>query len=131
MVTPPQLLRRHFDDVLMHLKGALDGDPDSVHQARIATRRLRAVLPLVDNANVERAAGAVRTAGRQLGRVRELDVIGNLLLSMSDRLPHTAATEITYAASDYPAASAGSPTTDGQEDRAPGSTGAGRRFGSG
>ncbi|MGH9240501.1 MAG: CHAD domain-containing protein [Vicinamibacterales bacterium] len=94
MVTPSQLVRRHFDDVLTHLKGAFDGDAESVHQARIATRRLREVLPLVDNEHVERAAAAVRTAGRQLGRVRELDVVGGLLLSMGDRLPHTAATEL-------------------------------------
>jgi CHAD domain-containing protein len=94
MVTPPQLVQRHFDDVLTHLKGAFDGDPESVHQARIATRRLREVLPLVDNEHVERATDAVRAAGRQLGRVRELDVIGDVLLSMSDRLPHTAATEL-------------------------------------
>ena len=94
MVTPSQLLRRHFDDVLTYLKGAFDGDAESVHQARIATRRLREVLPLVDNEHVERAAGALRTAGRQLGRVRELDVVGGLLLAMSDRLPHTAATEL-------------------------------------
>ena len=94
MVTPPQLVERHFDDVLSHLKGTFDGDPESVHQARIATRRLREVLPLVDNAHLERAADAVRAAGRQLGRVRELDVVGDLLLSMSDRLPHTTATEL-------------------------------------
>jgi CHAD domain-containing protein len=94
MVTPPQLLQRHFDDVLAHLEGAFDGDPDSVHQARVATRRLREVLTLVDNEHVERATDAVRTAGRQLGRVRELDVMGDLLLSVSDRLPHTAATDL-------------------------------------
>lgn len=94
MVTPSQLVQRHFDDVLTHLKGAFDGDAESVHQARIATRRLREVLPLVDNEHVEHAAAAVRTAGRQLGRVRELDVVGGLLLSMSDRLPRAAATEL-------------------------------------
>lgn len=94
MVAPPQLLRRHFDDVLTHLKGSFDGDPESVHQARIATRRLREVFPLVDNTHCERAADAVRAAGRELGRVRELDVVGNLLVAMSDRLPDTASTQL-------------------------------------
>lgn len=94
MVTPSQLVRRHFDDVLTHLEGAFDGDAESVHQARIATRRLREVFPLLDNTHVERAASAVRAAGRELGRVRELDVVGNLLLAMSDRLPDTASTHL-------------------------------------
>jgi CHAD domain-containing protein len=94
MVTPPQLLRRHFDDVLTHLTGTFDGDPESVHQARIATRRLREVLAVVDNEHAERVTDAVRAAGRQLGRVRELDVMDGLLLSMSDRLPHTATTDL-------------------------------------
>ena len=94
MVTPPQLIRRHFEDVLTHLTGAFDGDPESVHQARIATRRLREVLAVVDSAHVAHATDAVRAAGRQLGRVRELDVTDGLLLSMSDRLPYAAATEL-------------------------------------
>ena len=37
--------------MLEHLPGVLDADIDSVHQARIATRRLREVLPLVERVN--------------------------------------------------------------------------------
>ena len=88
-VSPPQLAQRHLDTVLGHLPGVFDGDRTSVHQARIATRRLREVLPLMPD--VEHVTDTVRAAGRQLGRVRELDVMSDLLDSLSDRVPVSAA----------------------------------------
>ena len=91
-VSPPQLAQRHLDTVLEHLPGACDGDSTSVHQARIATRRLREVLPLMPD--VEHVTDTVRAAGRQLGRVRELDVMSALLDSLSDRVPVSAAAEL-------------------------------------
>ena len=94
MVTtsPPQLAQRHLDTVLANLPGVFDGDTDSVHQARIATRRLREVLPLLTEA--EQVTNTIRSAGQQFGHVRELDVMSGLLESLSDRVPISAATEL-------------------------------------
>ena len=85
---------------MAHLSGSLDGDVESVHQARIATRRLREVLPLVfptarrkakAKANDPgRIAKRVRNAGRHLGRVRELDVMDAMLDRASQRMASTA-----------------------------------------
>jgi CHAD domain-containing protein len=55
---------------------ALAGDPGGVHQARVASRRLREVVPVVGGPPlvVGRARRAVRDVTRALGPVRELDV---------------------------------------------------------
>ena len=95
-VTPPVLIERHFDSLLNNLEGALDGDVEGVHQARVATRRLREVLPLVDG-DGRRATGRIRTAGRHLGKVRELDVMSSLLDSLGSRIPTTTAAELHSA----------------------------------
>ena len=91
-LTPAQLIQRHLDAVLTSLPGAFDGDVESVHKARIATRRLREALLLTDVPELEQVTARVRAAGRHLGCVRELDVMSSLLASMSDRVPTSAAT---------------------------------------
>src|SRR5262245_20241520 len=55
---------------------ALAGDTGGVHQARVASRRLREVIPVVGGplALVARAKREVRGVTRALGPVRELDV---------------------------------------------------------
>jgi CHAD domain-containing protein len=66
-----------------------DGDVESVHQARIATRRIRAALNVmrgVDPDDIDR----FRTIGRCLGRVRDLDVLQEHLTSYATRLPQAA-----------------------------------------
>lgn len=75
-----------------HLPGVFDGDVESVHQARIVTRRLREVLPLVGShdPNASRAAETLRDAGHALGRVRELDVMRGMLEQAFDRVPAAA-----------------------------------------
>jgi CHAD domain-containing protein len=68
-------LRQRFAALARGLAGARAGDVNGIHQARVATRRLREALPLV-------AAGAagrklermIRRLTRALGPVRELDV---------------------------------------------------------
>jgi len=59
------------------LSAALAGEPEAVHQARVASRRLREVLPVL-TASHERAGRGlrkdVRRVTRALGAVRELDV---------------------------------------------------------
>jgi CHAD domain-containing protein len=94
MDTPADLAERHLSDILSNLPGAYDGDIESVHRARIATRRLREVMPLIDDPRMAHVTAAVRTAGRQLGRVRELDVMSSLLDSMTDRMPTTMGIEV-------------------------------------
>ena len=57
------------------LPGARGGDVTSIHQARVATRRLREALPLVARGSSGRKlARIVRRLTRTLGPVRELDV---------------------------------------------------------
>ncbi len=68
------------------LPGALEHDVDALHRSRVASRRLRAILPVL---GLERAAGAddgartakkrVRPVTRALGSVRELDVAIGIL----------------------------------------------------
>lgn len=66
------------DAVHAHLGPALDGDGDGVHQARVASRRLRETLPLAAVVLPEAVAGdasrLLRRLTRTLGAVRELDV---------------------------------------------------------
>jgi CHAD domain-containing protein len=57
------------------LPGARAGDVNAIHQARVATRRLREALPLVARGRAARTVRrAVRRLNRALGPVRELDV---------------------------------------------------------
>jgi len=64
--------------LLLLLPRARRGDPDDVHRARVATRRLREMLPVALHAAGACAGGRiareVRRITRALGPVRELDV---------------------------------------------------------
>ncbi len=57
----------------------LDEDPEHVHQARVATRRLRsdlhAMRPLVDASWLLRASPELGWLGKVLGHVRDIDVL--------------------------------------------------------
>ena len=69
-----------LDQLLLHDPGVrLDLGPEDVHQARIATRRLRANLrtlrPLLDRRSVDDLRNEIRWAGQALGKVRDLDVL--------------------------------------------------------
>ncbi|HOV75525.1 MAG TPA: CHAD domain-containing protein [Candidatus Hydrogenedentes bacterium] len=63
-------------------------DPDAIHDVRVATRRLRALLSeqgrWFPSGRVKRAAGLLGTIGRGLGRARELDVCLELLKTVLD-----------------------------------------------
>lgn len=77
-----QPLQRPFERVMRalsgHLPKAVEGEVEPLHQGRVATRRLREVLPLcgceVPRGVVERAERRARRVGRALGAVREVDV---------------------------------------------------------
>lgn len=70
-----------------HLRQGIAGEVEPLHQARVATRRLRELLPLcnaeVPRGPVRRAGRRLRRVGRALGGVREVDVslalVGQLL----------------------------------------------------
>jgi len=62
-------------------EGVRDGsDPEDIHQARVATRRLRADLrslrPVLDEAWTRRVRADLKWLGALLGEVRDLDVLG-------------------------------------------------------
>ena len=69
-------------------KVARKGDPEGVHQLRVASRRIREALPILSDGNhphrVRRMGRAVRTLTRTLGPVRECDV-SLLLLTAFER----------------------------------------------
>jgi CHAD domain-containing protein len=72
------LLRQRLVSLLNAMPAAQAGDESSVHQARVASRRLRGVLPVIgaraDADTLDRAQRQVRRITRALGPVRELDV---------------------------------------------------------
>jgi len=77
------LIRQRLNALTRALPGAKQGDPLPLHEARVATRRLREALPLVASGSrgrkLERQA---RRLTRALGPVRELDVALEMLDTM-------------------------------------------------
>jgi len=76
-------LRVQYGRLLAHDPGTRLGDPEELHQLRVATRRLRAFLraglPLLDPAWAEPLRAELKWLGGALGPVRDLDVlIGHL-----------------------------------------------------
>jgi CHAD domain-containing protein len=68
------LIRQRVAALRRALPAAKDGDVKSLHQARVATRRLRAALVLRSGRKAEKVARSVRRLTRLLGPARELDV---------------------------------------------------------
>ena len=83
----PSVLARLFSHRLgaleRHLAAALDGDVHGVHQARVASRRLREVVPIAGRPGHDKlrrkTARRIRRLTRALGPVRELDVTLDVL----------------------------------------------------
>jgi CHAD domain-containing protein len=72
------LLKQRLTTLIDAMPAAQAGDMRSVHQARVATRRLRGALPVlrtsINNQALGRVRRQVRRMSRALGPVRELDV---------------------------------------------------------
>ena len=72
------LLSQRLTTLIDAMPAAQAGDMRSVHQARVATRRLREALPVISASVSKRSLGRVRRQVRRmtraLGPVRELDV---------------------------------------------------------
>ena len=78
--------------LLRHDPGVRLGvDPEDVHQARVATRRLRSDLrtfrPLVDQAWADGLRDELKWLGTELGRVRDAEVLRDRLKAAAETLP--------------------------------------------
>jgi CHAD domain-containing protein len=92
--TPSALLRSQLAILGREMPGLLRGEADAIHDARVATRRVRAVIPLVDGwprqADRDDFRALFKTLGRKLGRARDVDVRLTLLACLEERLPAAA-----------------------------------------
>jgi CHAD domain-containing protein len=83
------LLERRAGALFDHLPGAAEGDERSLHQARVATRRLREGLPVVaagvKKGRAKKPRRKLKRLTRALGGVRELDVTLRILDELATR----------------------------------------------
>src|SRR5262245_29002293 len=70
-----------LDALARELSGVEEGNVGALHRARVASRRLRELLPLLplDRSTNRKLARRLKKATRALGVVRELDVLGLLI----------------------------------------------------
>jgi len=89
------LVRQRVQALARALPAARQGDVASIHKARVATRRLREVLPLVQSGGRGRKLRRnVRRLTRALGPVRELDVAIETLDGFAGEVPRAAITRL-------------------------------------
>jgi CHAD domain-containing protein len=94
------LLTRRARAFKRHLKAAVDGDGHGVHQARVASRRLREAVPVLvtglKGSKAGKARRKIRRIARALGCIRELDVTLSLVdeLAARNTLPRLALEEV-------------------------------------
>jgi CHAD domain-containing protein len=91
-----RLLERTASELRKHLPSAVSGDDTGVHQARVASRRLREAVPVLATglrgSKAGKARRKIRRLTRALGTVRELDVTLGILdeLARADGVPRSA-----------------------------------------
>jgi CHAD domain-containing protein len=95
-----RILRRTFERLLARLDAVeKDEDPEDVHDARVATRRLRASLQIVegvfDTDLLRKLRRGLRQIARSLGAVRDYDVFLESVCAFRDRLPEERRTIMT------------------------------------
>jgi CHAD domain-containing protein len=77
---PDLFIRQRLRALEKHLPAAANGNADALHQARVASRRVREALPLLSSGGrARRLERQVRRITRALGPVRELDVALRIL----------------------------------------------------
>ena len=93
------VLRQRLEHLIGALPGARKGEVAAVHRSRVATRRLRAVLPLIDTRLGRKLSRTIRRLTNALGPVRELDVTLGIIddLEAQHELPRTAASALRQA----------------------------------
>ncbi len=89
-----KLLALQFERMMRHEAGSRSGeDIESVHQMRVAIRRMRSLFMLIGAAykakTVDKAGRDLRRVARALGRVRDLDVLIQDLESFLQSLPES------------------------------------------
>jgi CHAD domain-containing protein len=88
------LLRSRLDRFTRTLHGVESGEIGAVHRVRVASRRLRELLPVleIEQAVVRKLGRRLRKLTRRLGEVRDLDVLTLLVDELRDsgRLPDRA-----------------------------------------
>jgi CHAD domain-containing protein len=95
-----RLLQRRARALRRHLSAAVAGKDTGVHQARVASRRLREALPVLteglQNTKKSKAERKIRRLTQALGTVRELDVTLHLIDELADRpgVPRPALTDV-------------------------------------
>jgi CHAD domain-containing protein len=98
------LLRRRVHLFTRLLHRVEEGDVHAIHQTRVASRRLREVLPVMplDPSESRRLSRRLRQVTSALGKVRELDVLGAVLdeLQQSCRFDVTGIEQVRAALSD-------------------------------
>ena len=87
--TRSDLLRRHLDRLTRAFPGLEHGDIRALHRARVASRRLREMVPVLqlDHAHSKKISRRLRKLTKQLGVVRELDVLMVGIDEMHDARP--------------------------------------------
>jgi CHAD domain-containing protein len=94
------LLERRARALKRHLPAAIEGDGIGVHQARVASRRLREAVPVlaqdIKTGKAKKAERKIRRLTKALGAVRELDVTLTVLdeLAAGDTLPRLGLEEV-------------------------------------
>jgi len=80
-------LRKRLTAFRNELAGLKDGDADALHRARVATRRLRELVPLLHltPGDSEPLTRRLRKTTRRFGRLRELDVLTRLVEELRAR----------------------------------------------
>src|SRR5439155_9472455 len=93
--TPVAIFQQQAQVLREQMPGLFDGNVDCIHVARIATRRIREVLPLTDEwsrgHDADDSFARFKRMGRSLGRVRDADVRMELLKYLESRIPPAAA----------------------------------------
>jgi CHAD domain-containing protein len=95
-----RLLQQRARALREHLPKAVAGNDRGLHQARVATRRLREALPVLaagpGRGQAGKARRKIRRLTRALGTVRELDVALAMLdeLARAEHLPRLAVEEV-------------------------------------
>ena len=94
-----RVLRRFFGRMLAREDAVIkDDDPEDVHQMRVASRRLRAALQIVegiyDAGDIRRYRRGLRRVAQALADVRDLDVFRGHVLAYMGALPEESRAEI-------------------------------------
>ena len=95
-----RVLQRLTRALNRHLPAAVGGDRLGVHQARVASRRLREAVPVLSTglspSKAHKAMRKIRRLTRALGTVRELDVTLHLLdeFARKDHIPRSAVEDV-------------------------------------